>query len=65
MELSLWFKWYRWGVLYLYLKGLINVRPDYLIDQIDKQLCVIHPSLSKTMDLTQVRLVFWHICLSD
>lgn len=32
-----------WGVLYLYFKGLINVRPDYLIDQIDKQLCVIHP----------------------
>ena len=34
-----------WGILYLYAKGLINIRPDYLINQIDRQLCAIQPEL--------------------
>lgn len=40
-----------WGMLYLYAKGFINLRPDELTDQIDEQLCGIHPELIKDVGL--------------
>ncbi|MDE7378502.1 MAG: glycosyltransferase [Paraprevotella sp.] len=40
-----------WGILYLYAKGFINLRPDELIDQIDEQLRGINPESIKDVGL--------------
>lgn len=40
-----------WGLLYLYCKGYLNIRPDTLIDSIDAQLLAISPETMDDMSL--------------